>query len=225
MSSMKSSRQTGAINLLLIPLVLAVLGLLGVSSLTAMYYSQAQDYKNNVDQKVAAAVEESNQEISEQKEKDFAEKEKYPYDTYTGPEAAGSLRLQYPKTWSAYVVEPRNNTGKPVDGYFNPGHVPATNDTNNSFALRVMVVQQSYDSIMKQYASAQKNGKVTIVPYQSPNVPSVIGSRVEGEVESKKQGVKVLLPFRDKTLQLWTESNDFRADFDNIILKNLTLTP
>lgn len=218
-------RQTGAMNLLVIPLILLIMALLGVSALTAMYYGQAEDYKNNVEQKIAAAVEESNQEISEQKEKDFAEKEKYPYDTYSGPDAAGSLRIQYPKTWSAYVVEPRSTNSKPIDGYFNPGHVPAITDNNNSFALRVLVVQQSYDTIMKQYVSDQKNGKVTIAPYQSPNVPSLVGSRVEGEVESKKQGVKVLLPFRDKTLQLWTESTEYKSDFDNIILKNFTLTP
>ena len=225
MSSMKSKRQTGAMNLLIIPLALMTVALLGVGAFAASAYSQAQDYKNNVAQKVAAAVEVSNQKISQQKEKDFAEKEKYPYDTYVGPEAAGSLTLKYPKTWSAYVEEPRNRSTKPVDGYFNPGFVPATSDATNSFALRVQVIQQSYDSLMKAYVGDQKSGKVTITPYQSANVPSLIGSRVEGEIESKKQGVKVLLPFRDKTLQLWTESNDFKADFDNIILKNFILTP
>lgn len=225
MSSMKTRRQTGAMNLLIIPLALVTLALLGVGAFAMSAYNQAQDYKNNVDQKVAVAVEEASQKISEQKEKDFAEKEKYPYDTYVAPEAAGSLTIKYPKTWSAYVVEPRTSSAKPVDGYFSPNFVAATNDTNNSFALRVQVIQQSYDSLMKNYVSAQKNGKVTIVPYQSPNVPSLVGSRVEGEVETKKQGVKILLPFRDKTLQLWTESTDFKADFDNIILKNFVLTP
>ena len=225
MSSMKSTRQTGAMNLLVIPLVLLIVAVLGIGAFAASAASQAADYKNNVDQKVAAAVEESNTKISEQKEKDFAEKEKYPYNTYAAPEAAGSLVIKYPKTWSAYVVEPRTGNSKPVDGYFNPGFVPATSDANNSFALRVVVAQQSYDSLIKSYAGAQKNGKVTVVPYQSPNVPSLVGSRVEGEIESKKQGVKILLPFRDKTLQIWTESAGYKADFDNIILKNFTLTP
>lgn len=225
MSSMKSTRQAGAMNLLIIPLVLLIVALVAVGAFAATSYSQAQDYKLNVDQKVAAAVEVSSQKISEQKEKDFAEKEKYPYNTYVAPEAAGRLTIKYPKTWSAYVVEPRTSSNKPVEGYFNPNFVPAINDANNTFALRIMVIQQSYDSLMKNYASLQKTNKVTIVPYQSPNVPSLIGSRVEGEVETKKQGVKVLLPFRDKTLELWTESADAKADFDNVILKNFTLTP
>ncbi len=225
MSSMKSPRQAGAMNLLVIPLVLLIVVLMGVSALAYSSYTQAQDYKNNVDQKVAVAVDAASEKINEQKEKDFAENEKFPYATYTGPEAAGSLRIQYPKTWSGYVVAPNKRTSKPVDGYFHPGQVPQISDDNNSFALRTLVAQQSYDSIMKAFQAAQKAGKVTIQPYQSPNVPSIIGSRIDGEIVSKKQGSMVVLPFRDKTLQLWTESVDFRPDFNDIILKNFTLTP
>lgn len=225
MSSMKSLRQTGAMNLLIIPLVVMTVAVLGVGAFAFSAYSQAQDYKTNVEQKVAVAVEASSEKVSAQKEKDFAEKEKYPYNTYVAPEAAGSLTIKYPKTWSAYVKEPRSSSSTPVDAYFNPNFVPDTSDNNNSFALRAEVVEQRYDSLMKSYAASQKSGKVTITAYQSPNVPSIVGSRVEGEIESKKQGIKVLLPFRDKTLQMWTESTDYRSDFDNIILKNFTLTP
>jgi len=222
---MKSSRQTGAMNLLIIPLVVSIIAVIGVGIFATMSYSQAQDYKTNVAQKVAAAVEVSNAKVSEQKEKDFAEKEKYPYNTYVGPEASGSLTVKYPKTWSAYIKEPRTSSSTPVDGYFSTGFVPDTSDTNNAYALRVQVVTQRYDTLLKAYAAAQKTGKVTIATYQSPNVPSLVGSRIEGEIVPKKQGVKILLPFRDKTLLLWTESIDYRSDFDDIILKNFTLTP
>jgi hypothetical protein len=226
MSSMKLTRQTGAMNLLVIPLVLLFLALMGVSVFAYTSYMQAEDYKNNVDQKVTAAVDVVSEKISAQKEKDFAEKEKFPYDTYVAPEAAGSLKIQYPKTWSAYIIAPTGrSTTKPVDGYFQPGQVQSVSDANNSFALRVLVAQQAYDGIMKSFQSDQKAGKVTIQPYQSPNVPSLIGSRVVGEIKQKKQGTMIVLPFRDKTLQLWTESKDFNDDFDNIILKNFTLTP
>jgi hypothetical protein len=222
---MKSLRQSGGINLLLIPLVLVILALVGVGVMASMFYSQNQDYKANLDQKVVAATETAKQEISAQKDKDFAEKEKFPYYTYTGPQAAGSIRIQYPKTWSAYVVAPRGSTTKPLEAYMNPGFIPSISDSTNTYALRVIVAQQSYDGLVKAYASLLKAGKVTITPYQSPNVPSLIGSRIEGEIATNKQGVKILLPFRDKTLQMWTESTDYKSDFDNIILKNFTLTP
>jgi hypothetical protein len=212
-------------NLLLVPFVMVIIALLGVSAVAYMYYGQAADYKNNVDAKVAEAVKQSETEISKQKEQAFAEKEKFPYNIYTGPQAAGSIKIQYPKTWSAYIIAPRTTSAKPLDAYFYPGQVPSANDEANVFALRVSVIQQSYDSILQGYVSAQKTGKVTVSAFRSPNVPSLVGARIEGEVAQKKQGVKIMLPFRDKTLQMWTESMDYKGDFDNIILKNFTLTP
>ena len=199
---------------------------MGVAAYAYMAAAQAADYKNNVDQKVDVAVAKEAEKISTQKEKDFAEKEKYPYDTYVGTDATGSLKLVYPKTWSAYVIAPEGKVNsKPLEAWFQPGQVPSVSDENNSFALRVTVAQTSYDSAVKSFQSAQKSGKVTVQPYQSPNVPSVIGVRVDGEVVSKKQGSMVILPFRDKTLKMWTESTDLRGDFNDIILKNFTLNP
>jgi hypothetical protein len=224
-SSMKSTRQAGVMNLLLVPMILLVVVLMGVSFLAYSSYTQAQDYKNNVDAKVAAAVEQSNKTISDQKDKDFAQKEKYPYMTYVGPQSAGSIRIQYPKTWSAYIDAPNNRPSKPLEGWFAKAQVPSITGEDNVFALRVVVATVSYDSALKAYQAQQKTGKVTIQPYQSPNVPGVIGSRIDGEVKSKKQGSMILLPFRDKTLQMWTESVDYRDDFDKVILKNFSLTP
>lgn len=222
---MKTSRQAGALNLLLIPLILVSVVTVGVAAFAYTSYGQAQDYKNNVDAKISVAVDEAEKKVSEQKDKDFAEKEKYPYNSYTGPEAAGSVRILYPKTWSAYTVEADRNSAKPLDAYFQPQQVPNISDQNNSYALRIMVSQQSYDTILKQYAAKQKQGKAAVQPYQSPNVPNIIGAKVEGEVQTNKQGTMIIMPFRDKTLQMWTESTNYRNDFNNIILKNFTFTP
>lgn len=225
MSSMKYGRQAGVVNLLLIPLILVAVIALGVSSLAFTYYNQAADYKNNVDKKITLAVDQARQEVSAQKDKDFAEKEKFPYDRYDGPSSYGGLRILYPKTWSAYVNEPRNNAGRPVEGYFSPGFVPTLNEPANNFALRVTVVQQRYDAVLKEFQNNVKNGKVAVRPYQSPNVPNVVGSRVDGEVANKKQGAMIVMPMRDKTLRMWTESRDYLADFDNIILPNFSFSP
>lgn len=221
----KVSTQAGAINLLVIPLILITLALFGVAGFAYYAYGQSQDYKNNVDQKISVAVDESSAIVSEQKDKVFAEKEKSPYDVYTGPAAYGSLRIQYPKTWSAYIDVPSGQTNKPVNGYFSPGQIPSINEPNNSFALRVYIVQQPFDAVVKPFQTKLKAGTVAIQPYQSPNVPNSIGVRVDGEVQNKKQGSMIILPFRDKTLQMWTESTDSRADFDNIILPNFSLVP
>jgi hypothetical protein len=215
----------GALNALLIPVILLFVALMGISAFAYSEYAKATDYQTNTDQKIEAAVAKNSETVSAQKEKDFAEKEKFPYNTYIGPEAAGSLKLEYPKTWSAYINAPKKTTTIPLEGWWYPGQVPSTGDDSNSYALRVKVEQKSYDTIMKAFQGYQKAGKVTIQPYQSANVPSVIGSRIDGEITTKKQGSMVVLPFRDKTLSMWTESADYKGDFDNIILKNFMLTP
>jgi hypothetical protein len=225
MSNMKHVRQAGAVNLLVIPLILLTVLLVGVASVAFSFYNEAQDNKNNVARKVAVAVDQAKEEVSVQKDKDFAEKAKFPYDRYDGPSSFGALRILYPKTWSAYVSEPRNNTNRPVEGYFAPGFVPTLNDQQNTFALRVVVEQRRYDSVLKEYDDEVKQGKTAARPYQSPNVPNIVGTRLDGEVAQRKQGAMIIMPMRDKTLRLWTESRDYVADFDNIILPNFSFSP
>lgn len=222
---MKNARQAGAINLLAIPLVLVTVLLFGVAAVAYTFYGQAADYKNNVDQKISVAVDEASEKISAQKDKDNAEKNKFPYSRYDGPTSYGALRILYPKTWSAHVGEARTRSTKPVEGWFAPGFVPATNDTNNTFALRVTVEQRTYEAVLREYQANVKSGKLTATPYQSPNVPNVVGTRLDGEVVSKKQGAMIIMPMRDKTLRMWTESRDYVADYNNIILPNFSFTP
>jgi hypothetical protein len=38
-------------------------------------------------------------------------------------------------------------------------------------------------------------------------------------------GTMVLLPMRDKTLEIWTESNDYLNDFNTYVLPNMTFAP
>jgi len=217
--------QAGAVNILLVPLILVVLALVGTGIFAMSAYSQAEDYKNNTEQKISVAVNEAESKVSQQKDKAFAEQLKSPYTVYNGPSAYGSLRIQYPRSWSAYIDAPTNQTSKPINGYFSPGQVPSVSDPNNTFALRVQVAQQAYDSVVKTYTTKAKNGTATVQPYQSANIPNIVGVRIDGEVQNKKQGAMIILPFRDKTLQMWTESNDFKADFNNIILPNFSLVP
>jgi len=93
------------------------------------------------------------------------------------------------------------------------------------FSLRVQVVNQSYSSVLNQYSSQVTSKKVTVTPYSLKLVPSIIGSRVVGEITTNKQGVMIVLPLRDKTLKIWTESTQYEGDLDNIILPNFSFSP
>lgn len=217
---MKQLEESGnvLVTVLLVVLLVAALGF----GLWA--YQSRQDYKNNSDQKVAAAVATARQQESTAKDKQFAEQEKQPLKTYKGPEAYGSVVIKYPKTWSGYVDDTGHSSAV-VDGYFAPGVVPAVNNQDATFALRVQVVNQSYSQVVNGFSGAQKQGQVSAKPYSAPRVPSVVGLRLHGQLKNNKTGDMVILPLRDKTLELWTESPEFENDFSKNILANFTFSP
>ena len=216
--------QNGAINVLLVPFILAVVFLLGALGFGAWSFSSRADYKNNVDQKISVAVQLAKQQESTDKDKQFAEADKKPLKTYSGPQASGSLVIKYPKTWSSYVDDTTVGNA-PVDGYFYPGTVPSITATSSTFALRVQVLAQSYSDVLNSLASQQQNGLITIDAYKLPNVPGVVGVIVNGQIEANKTVSMVILPLRDKTIEISTQGDQFRSDFTNNILPNVTFSP
>lgn len=224
MGSSYTEHERGFINVLLIPLILSVVLLIAAGTFAAWAYSERSDYKDNSDQKVAAAQDKTRQETQAEDAVKYAEEAKNPLKTYNGPSAFGSVVLQYPKTWSAYIEEdPKSNDT--VNGYLHPDVVPSVSETDNAFALRVQVLSQSYDQILNQFSGNAKAGKVTITPFELAKVPGIIGSRIDGQIDAKKQGSIIILPLRNMTLKIFTESNDFKPDFDSIILPNLSFSP
>lgn len=197
---------------------------LGAAGFGMWAFTSRQDYKNNTDKKIAAAADIAKKQEATTKDNEFVEKEKLPLKHYSGPSAYGSIDIQYPKTWSAYVVE-TTQSGTPVEGYFHPGFVPSTTAITSNFALRLEVTSTPYDQELKKYDSQVKINKVKITPYKSVKVPSVSGVRIDGAVVPNKQGSMIMLPMRDKTLKIWTEASDFVGDFTNNILPNFTFVP
>ncbi len=221
---MKNVGMRGEINVLLIPLIVVVLLLFGALGFGFWAFSGMQDYKNNTDAKIAAAVQVANQQLTDKLNTQFAEAKKNPLSTYSGPEAFGSLVVKYPRTWSAYVAE-NDQDSTPIDGFFYPGAVPDVMNLANSFALRVQVTTQSPSEVLQQYQSQVQDGTVTVKPYALPKEPKVIGNYLTGQIQDQKRGQMVILPLRSQTLMIWTESNQFEKDFNNIILKNFSFSP
>jgi hypothetical protein len=215
------------LNGLLIPLIIAVVLLVASLIFSVWAFLGRQDYKDNSDQKSALAVKIAEQEVSSAKDKEFLEKEKKPLKTYKGPASFGTVTVQFPKTWSAFVTESSTNTTTPVDGYFAPGFVPGI-QSGVGMALRLQVVGQQYSDELKKFDSLATSGKVKISPFSLKNVNNTLGSRVDGAIDlayPDKQGSLILLPIRDKTIEISTESPEYMNDFDNIILPNLTFIP
>ncbi len=210
-------------NMLIIPLVLAVLFFLGAAGFGVWAFTERNTYKLEtnkvVEKEVAIAVEKN----STEKDNEFLEKEKNPLKLYTGPSAFGTVAFEYPKTWSAHINEA--GTGNtPLLGYLHPNIVPVLDD-KTSFALRFEVVQSGFDREVAKFDADVKQGKTSVEPFKIEGVPEVTGSRITGKITDKKEGIMVLFPVRDKTLRVWTESKDFIPDLDKIILKSLVFVP
>ena len=221
---MNKHNQDGAVNGVVVSLILTVLLLFGAIGFGAWAYTSQQDYKNNSDEKAAVAADEARKAESIKKDKLFAEEIKNPLKTYRGPEAYGSLSVSFPKTWSGYVDDTGRNSGL-VDGYFAPGTVPSKEDANSVFALRFRVNNQAYPAFIKTFGGLQKQGKVTVSAYALPKLPKTVGIKVTGTLNNKTTVTMIVLPLRSETLQIWTEGNQYLNDFNNNILPNFTFSP
>lgn len=186
-------------------------------------FMQMQDYKTNSDKKSAVAVTVANTEQKKQLDAQYAEQEKSPLKTYTSPSQYGSVKIVYPKTWSAYIVELASGSN-PVDAYFYPDFVPNVAAKNN-YSLRMQITSASYKTEVDQLNSNVKQGKITVIAYKPEQVKdATVGVRVDGQIANDKKGAMVILPVRDKVLKIWTENDSAMADFNNV-LKNLTYSP
>lgn len=223
---MKKLNQNGSIAsiVMIIAMILLLIGTMGFATWA---YLSRQDYKTNSDVKSAEAVVQAEELQKTKLEAEFVERDKLPYDVYSSPASAGSMKITYPKTWSAYVDESGQANG-PVNGFFAPGFVPNTIGIDNIFALRVQVKNTSYDNELKQYDAFIKSGTIRLSPYRAPLVPSVLGSRLDGAIvpgSLRVNGSLVMFPLRDKTIMIWTESETYIPDFEVAVLANLTFIP
>ena len=221
---MSTLQQRGAVNVLLLPLIIVGVFFLGAAGFGIWAFTSRSDYKNNSDQKAAVAAASARDQQKTVDKAQYEEESKKPYDTYIGPAAYGNITVNYPKTWSAYVIETERSS-TPLTSYFQPKFVPSVTSLNSNFALRVELSSTTYQSVLDQFKSFLDGGKVTMQPYTLAKVPSVVGTRVEGQITPRKQGTMVVLPLRNMTLKIWTESNDFKGDLDTHVLPNLSFVP
>lgn len=218
-----SQRKSG-ISMTVIVLVVVTMLLIGLGGFAIWAFLERNDYKENTDSKVDTAVKVAVEEEAARKDAEFIEKEKKPTKTYESPSAYGSVKFDYPKTWSVYLIE-KDTTQEQINAYYFPNIVPAV-DSGTSYALRMKVLDRRYADVIKSFSSKIKTGKIRSEAYRAKNVQGEPGSRLRGEIETGKTDVDmVVIPIRDKTLLLSTESKDFYKDFETIVLDSLTYAP
>lgn len=211
--------ERGALNTLLIPLILSVVFLLSSIGFAVWAYMDRQKYKNETDQIVAGEVAVAIERTKTEKDNEFIEREKEPLKEYKSPDDLGSIVLKFPKTWSTYL-----DIGEGESHFiFHPNGVTA-GDTQ-AYALRISVLDEIYKDVISEYDGAVEEGLASAKAFRLPKVKGVTGLRVDGQLEEGKNGSVVVLPLRDKTIKIATESQDFVSDFNKIIIPNITFNP
>lgn len=211
---------------MIIAIVLLAVMLLGALGFAFWAFSERQDYKNNSDAKVAAAVEVAKEETTQENNLRFAEENKNPLKTYTGPAQYGSVKVSYPKTWSGYTSI-SGSGGTPMQLMFHPDVVPAVlrNSDTQAIALKIEVREQEYDRVVQVRQSDVQRGETKAVAYALPKMPNEVGIKFTGKISQQFSGTEIVIPIRDKTLVITTETDQFLPDFNKYIVPNLTFEP
>lgn len=201
-------------NNFLIPLVIVSVLLVGMAGFGVWSFMGMQDYKNNVDEKISEAVVVAEENLSLKKDAEFAEEYKKPNMIFKGPAAYGTLTFSYPKTWSNYFNQDAGSYL--VDGFMHKDFVSG-NTRETKYAFRYQVTSVPYDQELTRFSSLVEGGRAKASAYVSPKQPTARAIRIEGEVEPEKQGTLVMIELRDRTIKVWTEGDQYKADFEKIL--------
>jgi hypothetical protein len=212
----RTDYERGDFNPLIVVIIILGVMVVGLSSFSVWAYINYNEQKNNVDQKVGAAVAEAKRLQAEEDETKFAEREKLPTRQFVGPDDFGHVSFQYPKTWSAFVSR-LGTGGANYEAYLQPGVVPPL-DSQTPYALRITILDRKYESVLNDYQQTVKDGKIRST---QTTVNGDNATRMEGQIEQSVDGVMILAKIRDKTLKVYTESRTFQPDLDNTIIPSL----
>ncbi|HEV2413025.1 MAG TPA: hypothetical protein VGS28_04475 [Candidatus Saccharimonadales bacterium] len=213
--------QAGVIDSLLIPVIVLCLLVAGLAVFAVKEYGSAQDYKNNVDQKIQVAVAAAETQQQARLQAQFAQEEKQPYVRYTAPQQFGSVSFNFPRTWSVYVGDDGSTGDGTYTAYFNPNSVPPTSN-NDPYALELSVnTSDTYSNSLQSFQGQVGNGLVAApVKLARGN-----GMELSGAISNTITGTMIVFPLRGGTVELSSQSPSFLADFTNTVLPSLTWSP
>ena len=175
-------------------------------------YIQWDNVSTDVNGQIDVAVAAARAEVTTDLEKEFAEREKYPYKSFLGPADYGSVGFEYPRTWSVYIAKDASNGGD-FEAYMNPVEVdPVSARTIN--ALRVTIRDAAFDNVVRTYDNYVKNGRLRL---ENRTVGGVLANVYTGQLPNDIQGILVAFKLRDKTVLLQTDAEIFAGEFYKLL--------
>ena len=214
-SNSSTSKTINKNSSILATIILVVVSLSALTFLGLFIYMFVQwnDLKQNSDTQTAKAVEEAVYQKTVSMENEFAEKEKYPFKTFAGPVDYGALTFEHPRTWSVYISKDASSGGE-YEAYLNVDKVNPIN-YNAINSLRVVIKDQSFDQVARNYESNIKNGKLKL---SVTNINGQSANTYKGELPSGQiTGIATLIKIRDKTIIIQTDALIFEKDYNEIL--------
>lgn len=194
-------------------MILLVLVIIGLAAVAGIYFSRYTVLQREYDSQLAQEVEEARAEQKQQDEAEFTERQKEPFRSYTAPPILGDIVISFPKNWSLHVIEAEASSTA-LDLTMHPEAIKENRNVQAPYALRVTLERELYSEVLGSYSSAVTGETLNA---QAIEISGITGTRLNGEIRNGVEGALVLLPLRDKTLSIWTESDRFISDFNKII--------
>ncbi len=171
--------------------------------------------RTTVQEQIDAAVQEAKQEQKKTDEARFEEERKKPFRTYTAPEVFGGITLSFPKTWNIYVEDSTSGSTL-VDLTMHPELIREQQGNDIPRAFRMQLINSLFEDATRSHRSDAEKGDLEA---NTITVSGIEGIRYEGEIRDEYDGSLVALPYRDKTILMWTESQKFVSDFNTVLKK------
>ena len=179
--------------------------------------TQYNEVKEDIDGQIQTAVTEAVDDQKLADEKEFNEREKYPYKTFAGPVDYGELTFKYQKTWSVYIASDNLKSGD-FEAYLNPSEVESVNSKNSLYALRVKIRDKSFESIVAEYQKAMDKKDANLSVESITLECGVTANKYTGTLPNTEfSGYVVIFKIRDKTAIVQTDSIYFEADYNKIL--------
>ena len=213
-------KKYGDPNSLIKTIAIVILGLTTVAFICLFIYflNQYNEVNTDIQSQIDVAVADAKDEQYQKDQKDFAEREKYPYKTFAGPVDYGELSFKYPKTWSVYIASDLLKTSGDFEAYLNPGEVELTTSKNSLYGLRVKIRDKAFETVVAEYQKAleKKNSNLSVESITLKN--GATANKYTGTIPNTEfSGYIIVFKIRDKTAILQTDSILFESDFNKIL--------
>ncbi len=192
-------------------LVFTTVAFLGLSAWAIYNYHQE---RSSVDEQIDEAVAEARADQTAIEEERFEEELKNPYRVYSAPSVFGDINLEVPKNWSIYAEDGTSGRVQ-LDLFVHPDMVRNNRSgSNDPYAFRMEVRDELYSSSIRGFQRDVDRGNLRS---NTVEVSGLEGIRFEGQINRDQRGHLVALPFRDKTIWMWSEGSRYISEFNKIL--------